>query len=151
MLKRELQTGGPDTILVGHGETPEQQDGKLDAPDPYIVVHPIESGSFEAESGGSLGPPMTAPEADAALEYDVTSVGKDRRQAGWVADRARRVMTGRTATGALVVPLVVEGHHEMDRSSAGPIGAVTLLSGVYQAVDSYRVTVSRDDDPDPEE
>ncbi len=121
-------------VMLGElaGLTDEEiEDGK------YAILTPIPSG----EALG--GPPLTAPDADQAIEYDVTAVGKDRRQAGWVADECRRILLSRSATGALLYAVSADGHSELDRSPAGPTGAVTLLDGIYQAVDSYRVSVSR--------
>ena len=102
----------------------------------YAVIRPI-------DSGGTYGPPLAAPDADASLEYDITSVGQDDRQAAWVADDVRRVMLGRDPNGGLLLDLVIEEHTAGDRWAPGPIGAPRLESGVYQVVDSYRVEVSR--------
>jgi hypothetical protein len=102
----------------------------------YAVLTPIDSGETH-------GPPLAAPDADASLEYDITAVGQDDRQVSWVADQVRRVMLGRSASGSLLVDLIIEEHTAVDRWSPGPIGAPRLESGVYQAVDSYRLEVSR--------
>lgn len=102
----------------------------------YALIRPIDSGE-------SHGPPLAAPDADVSLEYDITSVGQDDRQAAWVADDVRRVMLGRNPNGGLLFDLVIEEHTAGDRWAPGPIGAPRLESGVYQTVDSYRVEVSR--------
>lgn len=102
----------------------------------YAVVTPIPSGSYTDDSGQPLSPPLIAGEDAATVEYDVAAVGHDRRQAQWVATRVREIMLG-------PLPLEAHGHVEIGRSPAGPIGAVTLVDGVWQAVESYRVTVQR--------
>lgn len=144
LLARKLAELNP-RVLCGLAELPEGVD--LAQPR-YCIVTPIPGGILN-------GPPMTAPEADVTLNYDVTSVGGDRRQANWIAGQVRRVLAGRTTTGALTYPLVCRGHAELDRGSAdGGIGAATLLRSVWQSVDSYLLTVSRvadGEEIDPEE
>lgn len=103
----------------------------------YAVLTPVDN------TGETYGPPLAAPEADAALEYDVTSVGEDRRQAAWIADEVRRIMVGRNAHGAFLADLDAQGHYVDSREGVGVIGAPRLESGVWQVVDSYRVRVSR--------
>lgn len=66
---------------------------------PYAVVYKIEGGEF----AGSLQDPFE----DADLVYQVTSVGRTREQAEWVADKAMVLLDGVTVNGrsiALVSP-----------------------------------------------
>lgn len=116
-------------------------DDPLPTTEKYAILTPIPSGEI-------LGGSLNAPETDVAVEYDVTCVGADRRQAQWAADKVRKIMVGTDAGGGLLYPLTVEGHGELWRSQEGPIGGVTVVSGVRQVVDSYRVGVTRIDDPE---
>lgn len=104
----------------------------------YAIVQPLEGGDL-------YGPPLTAPEADAELPYQITCVGVDHRSATWVADEVRTVMCGRDSHGVFVHDLTLEEHTVMDREQVPPIGVPRLEAGVYQVVDSYNVKVSRDD------
>jgi hypothetical protein len=50
--------------------------------------------------GGDVGgPPLVAPEADVTVVYQITSVGEERANAEWMADRARQAIMGRYEDG----------------------------------------------------
>lgn len=76
--------------LIGDVRAPEPTTD--DDPDyPYAVV--INLG--RVQMSGSIA----APHADVAIEYQVTSVGKDRIQADWMADAVREAILGRDSGG----------------------------------------------------
>ncbi|HEX9993202.1 MAG TPA: hypothetical protein VGB14_09775 [Acidimicrobiales bacterium] len=66
---------------------------------PYAVVYPI--------PGGTTGGPFVAPDADADFVYQVTSVGKDRWQAQYMAGLVRRAILDRDENGAFVHAITV--------------------------------------------
>lgn len=70
--------------------------GTIDSLAPYCIVYSI-------PGGGRSGPPFRAPEADKTFAFQVTSVGKNRGQAQWMADMVDATITGRGATGAFQV------------------------------------------------
>lgn len=51
---------------------------------PYVVVYEV--------TGGTLDGPIGLPNDDAAVIYQLTSVGHDRQQCAWMADKARLTM-----------------------------------------------------------
>jgi hypothetical protein len=111
--------------------------GKVDADAalPYVVVYAI--------AGGELGgPPLTNPEADAELIYQVTCVGGTPTQAVWMDDHVRAVVVGRTSTGDFSTPLSVPSGVVVDRQTlSGSSGAVATGS-LWQTVPRYGVRVS---------
>jgi hypothetical protein len=64
--------------------------------DGYTIVYSLSGGSF-------TGAPLWAPESDAILQYQISSVASERNQAEWIADRVRKTMTSRTAAGGFQV------------------------------------------------
>lgn len=62
----------------------------------YTIVYSVEGGEYD-------GAPLWAPESDAILVYQVSSVGSDRRQTEWIADRVRRTLVSRLAAGGFQV------------------------------------------------
>lgn len=99
---------------VGDMEVPVRPDPLS----PYCIVYPIPGGSFD-------GPPLVAPDADANVILQVTSAGKQRGQAQWMADLVRRVVLARDPAGAFQVrvdnPL---GWAVIDRRPVGGPGGV---------------------------
>ncbi len=128
-LRAMLAGGAGDTFAVGLNDLP--------AGTKYALILPMPTGR------AGFGPPLTAPESLAGLEYDVVSVGTDNRQAAWVADQVRAILTDRDAHGVLTTGLTIGDHYCMEREQVGPPGAVQLIEGVYQAHDTYMVTVGR--------
>lgn len=62
----------------------------------YSIVYTVDGGSYE-------GAPLWAPESDAILVYQVSSVGSLRSQAEWIADRVRRTLCSRVPKGGFQV------------------------------------------------
>jgi hypothetical protein len=103
----------------------------------YALILPMPTGRV------GFGPPLVAPDSLVGIEYDIISVGADNRQAGWVADQVRAILCDRDPAGVLVTGLTVDEHYVIEREQVGPLGAVQLIEGVYQAHDSYMLTVGR--------
>lgn len=94
---------------VGDGEPPDDEV-------PYYIVYPI-------EGGGYFGPPLTNPEADAAVVLQVNSVGRRRDQAQRLGTIARNLVLGRQASGAFQNAITgstfVVAHRRPDGGPAG--------------------------------
>lgn len=121
------------TRKVGDNEAPP--DASLD--DGYAIVYTIDGGSFE-------GAPLWAPEADAWLVYQVTSVGRKRDQAEWIADRVRLTLLSRVADGGFQVAfpalagMQVTGR-EPDGTSPGVIPEGVTPNRVYNVPERFRL------------
>jgi len=90
------------------------------APPPYSVV-------FTIPGGGYWGPGLSAPDSNADFTYQVDSVGFSRSQAEWLADRVRRSILARTATGAFQVAIAdPAGWRIADRAPDGGAGGVQV-------------------------
>lgn len=68
----------------------------------YYMLSQIGGGSFS-------GPPLTAPEIDEEIVYQLDAVAARRDQAQLMADRGKELMVGRDATGALRFALTMPG------------------------------------------
>ncbi|MFE3182768.1 hypothetical protein ACFXKR_18130 [Streptomyces violascens] len=106
-------------------------DGKPSAV-PYTVLYPL---------GGPVGgAPLADASEDAILVYQLTSVGGRVDQAEWMADRVRRVVLERTASGApqylLDVPGVDVWARELDADDG--IDTATSAEGVVTSSQRYR-------------
>lgn len=97
--------------------------------------------------GGFSGPILSAPDADVSLILQVTSVGKQRRQAQWMADLVRRVVLARTSSGAFQVQLDSPvGWAVIDRRPVGGPGGVDLGGKpphyVFSQADRFEIYVT---------
>lgn len=143
-VKRRLIDEAVHALLVAECPFPVGLATRPELVDPgephkYVIVFPA------ASIGSAALGPNAAPEADIECAYDVRSHGKDRRQAQWVADFVRGVLFSRQPWGAPVHTFEFgEGHAEMGRSPMGGVGAATLTANVWQVVDSFVVTVTRE-------
>lgn len=96
---RQLLTTALLTMLVsGTGKPVGDHKAPLSTDPPYCVLYSIPGGGF-------WGAGLVAPDADADFVYQVDSVGLKRNQAEWLADRVRRSMLARSASGAFQVTL----------------------------------------------
>ena len=92
--------------------------GKLQSPPnrpfPYHVLYSVPGGGYD-------GPPLSGPDEDATVVYQVNTVALDPDAAGDNADHVRRLMLGRVpATGAFEVPAPsVDGWRIIDRRPDG--------------------------------
>jgi hypothetical protein len=107
----------------------------VDAALPYVVVYAIMGGELS-------GPPLTNPEADAELIYQVTSVGGTPTQATWMDDKVRALVVGRTSTGDFTTPLSVPNGVVVDRQSLSGSSGPTATGSLWQTVPRYGVRVS---------
>lgn len=97
LLRRELLTDALGDWLDVHLTRPV---GRLQAPSgrpfPYHVLYAIPGGAFD-------GPPLTDPDADASVVYQLNSVALSPAESERLADDARAVILGRTG-GTFDVP-----------------------------------------------
>lgn len=131
-----LRTDAGD-FAVGDHMAPSGADPRVA---PYFVVWEIVGGHFE-------GPPLTDPEADHSIVYQVDAVGFLRPQANTLASRARNIITGRSPAGAYLVALASPPDMLIyDRISEGSSGGVivegTAPDEVYSVPNRYVLTVT---------
>ncbi|WP_116211600.1 DUF3168 domain-containing protein [Streptomyces olivoreticuli] len=98
---------------------------------PYLVLYPL-GGDFD---GALLGDRSE----DAHLVYQVTVVASRTDQAEWVADRVRRALLDRAATGEWVHPLVVPGGRVWGRALIADDG--TDPSSAGEGVVTYALRI----------
>jgi hypothetical protein len=134
-----IQTGisAPSTPrLVGDHEAPPGADLDIG----YAVVYTIDGGQFEGAS-------LWAPESEAEVVFQVTSVGRKRNQAQWIADRARLTVLSRLAAGGFQVAfpdpagMTVTGR-EPEGSTPGVIPEGVAPNRVYNIPERYRLHVA---------
>lgn len=77
---------------VGDHELPDE----VDDGDPYVILYSIPGGNRE-------GPFLVDPPSDAVFTYQVTSVGKSRKQVEWMANMVRNTVTARDTDGSYQV------------------------------------------------
>lgn len=131
-----LQTD-PGDFAVGDHMAPLGADPRVA---PYFVVWEIIGGSFE-------GPPLTDPEADQSIVYQVDAVGFLRPQANTLAAHARHMITGRSTNGGYAVAMTSPpGLLIYDRISEGSSGGVivegTAPDEIYSVPNRYILTVT---------
>lgn len=100
------------TIPIGDHTAPDEVAGK-----PWAVVYSI-------PGGGLLDDNLAAVEDGMDLLYQVTSVGRRRDQAEWMADRARSTIIGRTSAGFSTTFPTITGLNVADRQLWGGVGGV---------------------------
>ncbi|MCX4666453.1 hypothetical protein OG453_07195 [Streptomyces sp. NBC_01381] len=103
---------------------------------PYTVLYPL---------GGSVGgAPLADSSEDAELVYQLTSVAGRGDQAEWMADRGRRAVLERGASGAWLFPLDVLGVdvwvRELDADDG--IDASASVEGIVTSSQRYRLSAS---------
>lgn len=99
---------------------------------PYGILYPISGGGFS-------GPPLANPDEDATCIYQVTCVGIKVDSVEWLADRVRRTILGRGATGEFISPIAAPaGWAIIDRRpDTGPGGVDAAKEALYQQADRY--------------
>lgn len=123
-------------------------DEKLNAeapppPDPYLVLNYLGVNAVD-------GPPLSAPEGDAAVMYQVTAVGMRRDQVHWLADLARKALIGRAPSGRFLHSLgpVADDYEPgvelriMDRQWEASPGAAEETGTLRTVVDRYTFVVT---------
>ena len=142
VVNKKLVTAGMISIVEAGTDKPcgdhrSPEDGIL--ADGYTYVHSIDAGSYD-------GPALWSPESDATLVYQVTSVGVDRSQVEWLADRVRLTLVSRAALGGFQWPFPeLAGmkviHREPDGLSPGVIYEGPPENRVYSVPERYRISV----------
>jgi hypothetical protein len=121
-----LRTAWP---LVGDCETPAglTYDSNHALIVAYLIVYPLGSPTFD----GSLAP--GDEQSIAWPSTQVTAVGRDRNQAGWLRDKARAVLLGSylTAAGRRVGPMRLRDEQPVERDD-------DVTPHLFYAVDRYR-------------
>lgn len=97
---------------------------------PYAILYPL----FSGPASGSFGDPQEMRD----FRYQVTCVGKDPKQAGWMSSVVEEAMTAYGGTGHLH-PLVATGFYIMFRHSEGLGGIMSTGKDLYQSTDTYVV------------
>lgn len=119
---------------VGDSELP------ADRTFPYHILYSV------GDAPPPDGPPLTGPEEDLALGFQITTVGSGRKQAQWGADKIRGFMTGRSSTGAFVHDLPsVAGWKVTGRLGSTPGGVAPEGSApntLYNVPDRYTLHVT---------
>ena len=123
---RQLLTNSLLAMLTAGTGRPVGDHKAPPPPAPPAVYHPY-SVLYSIPGGGFLGAALVAPDADADFVYQVDSVGVRRDQTEWLADRVRRSMLARTASGAFQVSLLSPaGLKIADRLPDGGAGGVQV-------------------------
>ncbi|MEV4502564.1 hypothetical protein [Streptomyces klenkii] len=101
---------------------------------PYLVLYPL---------GGEVdGAPLGDRSEDAHLVYQVTVVAGRTDQAEWVADRTRRALLDRVATGEWAHPLAVPSGRVWGRALIADDGADPSSAGEGVVTYALRVQLS---------
>lgn len=102
---------------------------------PYGILYPINTSRGEGS--------WADPEEDRWFIYQVTSVGEDPRQCGWLSDKVREAFIGRgPGSGYLWAPGIAGINVQVRESEA--LGAI-IPGGenLWQVQDVYRVKVGK--------
>lgn len=140
--RRELTTALAATLAtgtgkpVGVGKAPEAWDLAVG----YYVLYSIDGGEF-------YGPPLTAPESDGEIVYQVTSVGSRQDHVEWLSDRARATLLGRDSGGAFQVVIAPPaGWVVADRRSEGGFSGASYdglpPNQVWSGIERYVICVT---------
>lgn len=113
---------------IGDGTLPVAADP------PFAVVYPMDSSI-------TWGPDYVAPQAGAALNYQITVVDVSRAGAEAFADIVRHALLDRGTDGAFVNALPVTGLAVLDRELVA-YGGVDSDRGVFNVADSYQIHVT---------
>lgn len=132
LLLLRSSTGQP----IGDHTAPSQAEMTDEEFFPYAIVYSIEGGEL-------TGPPLSAPEADGEFVYQVTSVGTTRKQAEWMADRARRTVLARTSGQYQVEMVSPAGTKIRGRIPDGGAGPVDVEgeepNEIYSVPERFRI------------
>lgn len=113
----------------------------VDSPSyPYLALFAIPGGSFS-------GPPLTAPDADAELVYQLDAMGTRRDQAQALGDWAAARLLGREADGGYtfdfgeIVGWVVAGRMPTDTTPGG-VEVVPATPTLYRDTRRYTIALT---------
>jgi hypothetical protein len=114
---------------------------------PYVLAQPTYPylGVFSVPGGFYSGPPLTAPNADVQLVYEMRAMGTRRDQAQLLGDSVAELLLGRDPDGTFRVPFSpVPGWAVCDRiptdTEPGGVEVVPGPTTLYQ--DSRRYTIA---------
>ena len=120
---------------IGDHETPEN----IPSGEPWAIVYAIPGGNFD-------GPPLRAPNADGSFVYQVTSAGRSREQAEWMADMVRRTLLARNADGSFQVEFPDTTPLQVYARDSDSIGGVTVeglpTARVFSVADRFTLFVT---------
>lgn len=103
---------GTTTLPIGDHTAPAEVAGK-----PWAVLYSIPGGDLSTDN-------LAAVEDGMDLIYQVTSVGRRRDQAEWMADLTRAKVVGRTAGAFIAAWPAMTGLKVADRQMWGGVGGV---------------------------
>ena len=101
---------------------------------PYVVIFPDKGGRF-------MGPPLTAPNADAAFPYMIKCVGGREDQTELLADRVRTAILGRESDGSFSTGLTPTGLTVMDRQPGLDSTGELRQTGKISEIDDFYIIV----------
>jgi hypothetical protein len=112
-------------LLVGDGEAPTEDHGHQDDGSfiNYVVVYPL--------PGGTRSGNLDDPYGDAQLPFQVTCVGRSRRQAQWLLDEVEVILDGVTVAGRSI--------HPMPDSNPGVVRDDDLGKPLFYATPRYKL------------
>lgn len=126
-----LTSGG---LRVGDHELP------TDRTFPYSILYQID------DAPPPSGPPLTGPEEDMAIGYQLMSVGTGRKQAQWQADKLRDRILGHSLGGAFDIPFpAIAGWTVSSRLGTTPSGVAPEGSApnvLFNVPDRYILIVT---------
>lgn len=136
----QLITNALLDALLAEGLRVGDHDIPKDRTYPYSILYQVD------DAPPPSGPPLTGPEEDVSIGFQVTSVGSGRKQAQWQADRVRRFITGRNGAGAFLSNLpAVSGWRVTSRMGAAPSGVAPEGSSpniLFNVPDRYTLHVT---------
>ncbi len=103
---------GTTSLPIGDHTAPAETAGK-----PWAVLYSIPGGAYGDDN-------LAAVETGTDLLYQVTSVGRRRDQAEWMADLIRAKVIGRTLGGFIATWPAMTGLSVADRQMWGGVGGV---------------------------
>lgn len=107
---------------------------------PYVVL-------YQVAGGGSSGPPLTAPDADAEIVFQLDGVGQIRGSAQWARDWACNVLIGRNPDGSFKVALDLPADlavcdRLLDETMSGVDREGTPPNATFTAAQRVRVAIT---------
>jgi len=100
---------------------------------PYAVIYPFPTFLVYGD--------LAHPDSGGSIAYQITSVGRTDDSAGIMADRVRRMILERTASGSFVNPISAGGSMKVIDRRLGQAGALTATAGLWSGVDLYYLEV----------
>lgn len=102
--------------------------------DPYLIITPL----IATQLSGS----WAAPQEEATIPLQITSIGQNAEQAQGLADLARQTLVGRNPNGSFVNAITVADVKVIDRRPTYLGGAVPAGGGLWEAIDSFELDIT---------